>query len=156
MEGKYCMFVDTELNIVHAPKFSVWLKYVRSPSIKKKYELWKAFNTLESFHIYESFSIAPRLKLYDELVKWTTRDSTEFSSTWPIVSITSFEITGCIDLVALGWIRRHSDNCSRQDTSLGNFTWQALSGLLTRFATRDTMPIGLGEKEHGVLHESAH
>jgi hypothetical protein len=89
---------------------------------RKKYESWKAFNTLESFHVYESFSIAPRLKLYDAFVKWTTGDSAKFPSTQPIVSgtrpivsCTLLKITGCIDLVVLGWIRRHSDNYSRQD-----------------------------------------
>jgi hypothetical protein len=63
MEGKYYIFVGTQLNAVHASKLYVWLNYVRSPSTKKKYESWKAFNTLESFHVYESFSIAPHLKL---------------------------------------------------------------------------------------------
>jgi hypothetical protein len=130
---------------------------------RKKYESRKAFNTLGILHVHESFSTAPRLKLHDALVKWTTRDSAEFSGTRPIVSGTrpivagnSLEITGCIDLVELGWIPRHSANYSRQDTSLDNFTCQALGGLLTRFDTRGTMPTRLREKEMGVYHESAH
>jgi hypothetical protein len=36
MEGKYCMFVGMQLNIVHASKLSVWLNYVRSPCTKEK------------------------------------------------------------------------------------------------------------------------
>jgi hypothetical protein len=68
----------------------------------------------------------------------------------------SLEITWCIYLVVLGWICKHLDNCSRQDTSLGNFTCQALRGLLMRFGTSGTMPTGLRENEQGALHESAH
>jgi hypothetical protein len=63
MKGKYCMFVGTQLNVVHASKLSVWLNYVRSPFTKKKYESWKAFNNLGSFHVYKSFSIASHQKL---------------------------------------------------------------------------------------------
>jgi hypothetical protein len=63
MKGKYCMFVGMQLNVVHASKLFVCLNYVRSPSTKKKYESLKSFNTLGSFHVYESFSIAPYLKL---------------------------------------------------------------------------------------------
>jgi hypothetical protein len=63
MECKYCMFVGMQLNVVHASKLFVWFNYVRSPFTKKKYELWKAFNTLGSFHVYESFSTTPRIKL---------------------------------------------------------------------------------------------
>jgi hypothetical protein len=63
MEGKYSMFVGMQLNVVHVSKLFVWLNYVRYPFTKEKYESWKAFNTLWSFHVYESFSIAPRLKL---------------------------------------------------------------------------------------------
>jgi hypothetical protein len=154
LEGKYCMFMGTQLNIVHASKLSVWLNYVRSSFTKEKYESWKTFNTLGSFHVYESFSIVPHLKLYDALVKWTTRNLAEFSSTRPIVpdtqpiiSDTSLEIIRCIDMVALGWTHRHSYNCSRQDTILDKFTCQALRGLLMRFDTRGTMPTGLREKE---------
>jgi hypothetical protein len=54
------MFVGMQLNVVHASKLFVCLNYVRSFSTKKKYE---SFNTLGSFHVYESFSIAPYLKL---------------------------------------------------------------------------------------------
>jgi hypothetical protein len=150
------MFVGTQLNIVHASKLSVWINYVRSLSTKEKYESCKSFNTLGNFHVYESFSIAPHLKLYDAFVKWITKDSIEFPSTRPIVPGTRpivlgtlLEITWCIDLVALGWIRNHSDNYSRQYTSLGNFTCQALKGLLTRFNTRGTTPTGFREKEQG-------
>jgi hypothetical protein len=63
MEGKYCMFVGMQLNIVHASKLYVWLNYVTCSSTKEKYESWKVFNTVESFHVYESFSTTPHLKL---------------------------------------------------------------------------------------------
>jgi hypothetical protein len=48
MEGKYCMYVDTQLNIFQTSKLSIWLNYVKSPFTKKKYEY-----TWGSFHIYK-------------------------------------------------------------------------------------------------------
>jgi hypothetical protein len=149
MEGKYCMFVGMQLNVIYASKLFIWLNYVRSPSTKEKYDSWKTFNTLGIFHVYESFSTSPRLKLHDALVKWTTRDSIEFShprpivpGTWPIVAGTLLEITGWIDLVALGQLFQ---------TTLSNFTCQALRGVLMRFGTRGTTPTGIREKEQGGL-----
>jgi hypothetical protein len=44
--------------------------------------------------------------------------------TQPIVSGTDMKFTGCIDLVALEWIHRHSDNSSRQNRVHDNFTSQ--------------------------------
>jgi hypothetical protein len=35
MEGKYCMSVDTQLNVSRASKLSVWLNYVKSHSTDK-------------------------------------------------------------------------------------------------------------------------
>jgi hypothetical protein len=57
------MFVGMQLNVVHTSKHLVLLNYVRSPFTNEKYESCKAFNTLGSFHVYKSFSIAHRLKL---------------------------------------------------------------------------------------------
>jgi hypothetical protein len=35
MEEKYCMFVGTQLKVVHASKLSIWLNYAKFPSTKK-------------------------------------------------------------------------------------------------------------------------
>jgi hypothetical protein len=55
MEEKYYMPVGMQLNAFHASKLFMWLNHVKYPSIKEKYESWKACNTWESFHVCKSF-----------------------------------------------------------------------------------------------------